>query len=541
MKNLKYRIGFFASLFLLFSSCEEDRELGDVVTPSNLEIDVVLTGQDADNPRGDGSGELTLTATADDALSYSFVYNNTTSVAANGIQGYTFGETGVYDITVIASGTAGMSTSKIVQVDILVDYQPPAALLIALTGSDDTSSDSSKTWRIQSEENGHFGLGPLGSVNPEYYAAGPDEKADVGMYDDRYIFYADGTYKHTTEGTVFGREVLIEELAGAGGTQEGSDILNYPYGEYTGTWFINAPNDIVTINLSGTSFIGYYVGGNHKYEIFEYSEDSPTNSYSLRTVDGNIEFDWWFTITSDPVGGTDPDPFVTGYTTEVWKDDFDVDGVPDPAKWTYDLGMGSNGWGNGESQSYTNAADNISISDGMLKITAKKEGAGYTSARIKTENLYEFTYGRVEARAKLPSGGGTWPAIWMLGEDYASNIWPGCGEMDIMEHVGNNQNEIFATLHYDGRSGGNGVTSSIADFDDVSEAFHTYTIDWSPEEIVFLMDDIVYHRVPNNASLPFDSDFFLIMNVAIGGSFGGTIDPAFTESSMEVDYIRVYQ
>ncbi|AZQ60556.1 glycoside hydrolase family 16 protein [Maribacter sp. MJ134] len=167
-------------------------------------------------------------------------------------------------------------------------------------------------------------------------------------------------------------------------------------------------------------------------------------------------------------------------------------------------------------------------------------GAGFSSARIKTEGLQEFTYGRVAARAKLPTGGGTWPAIWMLGGDYLTNPWPAAGEMDIMEHVGNQQDIVFASTHDPNNFGGNARTGSTL-VEGASEDFHLYEMEWTETEIKFAVDGIVYHTVSNDGTLPFNKDFFFILNVAMGGNFGGTVDPAFTESSMEIDYIRMYQ
>lgn len=167
-------------------------------------------------------------------------------------------------------------------------------------------------------------------------------------------------------------------------------------------------------------------------------------------------------------------------------------------------------------------------------------GPAYSSARIKTEGLHEFTYGRVETRAKLPTGGGTWPAIWMLGGDYLTNPWPAAGEMDIMEHVGNQQDIVFASTHDPNNFGGNARTGSVL-VTGASEEFHVYEMEWTETEIKFAVDGIVYHTVSNDGTLPFNKDFFFILNVAMGGSFGGNIDANFMESTMEVDYIRMYQ
>ncbi|MDI1303707.1 MAG: glycoside hydrolase family 16 protein, partial [bacterium] len=236
-----------------------------------------------------------------------------------------------------------------------------------------------------------------------------------------------------------------------------------------------------------------------------------------------------------PGGSTTP---AVDYTVLKWSDEFNVDGAPDSAKWAYDLGAG--GWGNSEAQTYTNAAENVIVQGGNLKITAKKAGSGYTSTRLKSENKFEFTYGKIEVRAKLPTGGGTWPAIWMLGQDYATNSWPGCGEIDIMEHKGNQPNVIYGTLHYPGHSGGSGdgKTTTIAN---AATEFHVYKAIWSPTSVKIYVDDKLFHTVLNTSSLPFNKDFFLILNVAMGGTFGGAIDSAFTQSSMEIDYVRVYQ
>jgi beta-glucanase (GH16 family) len=225
----------------------------------------------------------------------------------------------------------------------------------------------------------------------------------------------------------------------------------------------------------------------------------------------------------------------------VWSDEFNTDGAPDPAKWGYDIGAG--GWGNQELQYYTSRADNAVVINGVLKITAKKEdysGSAYTSARLLSKGKYEFKYGKVEARAKLPEGVGTWPAIWMLGSDIGTVGWPACGEIDIMEHLGRDLNKIYGTLHYPGRSGGNadGATKVISN---ATTEFHIYTLEWSPALIKISVDGEQVHSVVNSASIPFNHDFFLIMNIAMGGNFGGAMDPAVTGATMEVDYIRVYQ
>lgn len=228
--------------------------------------------------------------------------------------------------------------------------------------------------------------------------------------------------------------------------------------------------------------------------------------------------------------------------TLVWADEFDKPGAPDPTKWGYDIGN-SDGWGNNELEYYTNRPENVIVADGKLKIMLKKEaykGFNYTSARLLTKGKFDFTYGRLEFRAKLPSGRGTWPALWALGSNVDTKQWPACGEIDVMEHVGNQQNKIFATLHYPDHSGAKGVSKTTME-PTASTDFHIYSLDWNKNELKFAVDGKVYHTFANDPSLPFNDKFFLIMNLAMGGNFGGEVDPAITEGTMEVDYVRVYQ
>lgn len=224
----------------------------------------------------------------------------------------------------------------------------------------------------------------------------------------------------------------------------------------------------------------------------------------------------------------------------IWADEFNKPGAPDPAKWGYDIGAG--GWGNSESQYYTSRTDNAIVSGGTLKILAKKEsfsGSEYTSARLLSKGKFAFKYGKVEVRAKLPVGKGTWPAIWMLGNNISTAGWPACGEIDIMEHKGNDLNRIHGTLHYPGRSGvnANGATKVVPN---VTTQFHRYGVEWTALAIKISVDDVVYFSFANSTTFPFNHDFFMLLNVAMGGTFGGSIDPAFSSATMEVDYVRVY-
>lgn len=240
----------------------------------------------------------------------------------------------------------------------------------------------------------------------------------------------------------------------------------------------------------------------------------------------------------------------------VWNDEFDYTGLPDSSKWGYDVGGG--GWGNNELQYYTQAdLDNASVANGELTITALKEtfqNREYTSARLVTKNKGDFLYGRMEARAKLPSGRGTWPAIWMLPTDWAYGGWPTSGEIDIMEHVGYDPNVVHATIHTDtyNHSKGTQVGESIT-LADVFNTYHTYAIEWQPGLIKAFIDDQQYAEFafdvndvmdgPTHLAWPFDRDFHFIFNIAIGGNWGGVqgIDDTIFPTSMIVDYVRVYQ
>jgi len=281
-------------------------------------------------------------------------------------------------------------------------------------------------------------------------------------------------------------------------------------------------NGEVRTGTNGNITYNYLLEGTHVYSV----------TVIARSIDGltakkTIEI----TVTVNPIK-----PGL------VWSDEFNSEGAPDAKKWGYDLGNGSGGWGNNELQYYTSRPENVIVTGGVLKIKAFKEnygGFGYTSARLLSKGKFSFKYGKVEVSAKLPAGVGTWPAIWMLGDDISTVGWPACGEIDIMEHRGSEINKIFGTIHYPGHSGGNAVgnTKTISN---ATTEFHIYTLEWTAAFIKFYVDNQLFHTVVNSANIPFNQEFFFILNVAMGGNFGGNVDPAFTNATMEVDYIRVY-
>ncbi len=225
----------------------------------------------------------------------------------------------------------------------------------------------------------------------------------------------------------------------------------------------------------------------------------------------------------------------------IWSDEFNSDGAPNSANWTYDLGAG--GWGNNEAQTYTNSSTNVIVEGGFLKITAKADGnGGYTSTRLKSQGLQSFKYGRIEVRAKLPDGEGTWPAIWMLGDSFSTVGWPHCGEIDIMEQTGWDKGTTLGTLHWWNSAGSSnasyGTNTSV---ENSTSEFHVYSLEWNENYLRIFVDGIQFFVMNNSANLPFNDKFFMIFNIAMGGSLGGNIPNDFNQSTMEIDYVRVYQ
>jgi len=231
----------------------------------------------------------------------------------------------------------------------------------------------------------------------------------------------------------------------------------------------------------------------------------------------------------------------------VWADEFNYDGLPDSTKWSYEVG--GSGWGNNELQYYTSKQlKNASVADGRLTITALLEsfgGKSYTSARLVSKQKGDWLYGRIEVNAKLPSGRGTWPAIWMMPTDGEYGGWPNSGEIDIMEHVGYDPYVVHANTHTNMYNGANGKGASTQVYD-AFDAFHVYAVDWTPTKMDFYVDDTKYftlNATSDYKTWPFDKRFFLIMNIAVGGNWGGAqgVDNTVFPAKMDIDYVRVYK
>ena len=549
MKTLKYiPIILFACLALVFTGCEEEYSLGELKTPSNVSVTFEVVGVDDENPYGDGSGLVNFTATANDEITFNYIFGDgtNTGVSADGKITHQFAKNGVntYTVTAVAVGTGGISSSASVQVEVYSSFSDEEALEF-LTGG------SSKTWYWAADQAGHVGLGPNSYDSEGYHTwaywfnAAAYEK--TCMYDAEFVFTKDAAGGITFEQSA-GNAYIPGTYAGKIGVEGdncyGDDVATTMYGVKNVTF---APaNSIATEDgqYRGTSFtikdggfMCWYVGAS-TYEIIEVTD----NILKVR-IEEDGTYAWYHTFTSTKPGDeSGNEELDVEYTNLLWADEFDTDGAPDATTWTYDLG--ATGWGNNEVQNYTNSLDNASVSDGILKITAKKDGSSYTSARLKTQGLREFTYGRVDVRAKLPEGGGTWPAIWMLGANFSTVGWPNCGEIDIMEGIGNTPGHVQCALHTPSSSGAT-VNMESTTVNDASSEFHVYSVNWSENQISFLIDDEIYYtykpETKNSDTWPFDADQFIILNVAMGGTLGGDIDPAFVESAMEIDYVRVYQ
>lgn len=236
----------------------------------------------------------------------------------------------------------------------------------------------------------------------------------------------------------------------------------------------------------------------------------------------------------------------------VWNDEFNgvAGATADTSKWVADVGTGTLGWGNQELQYYTKNGSNLQQDGkGNLLITAIKEnfaGSGFTSARIKTQGKFSHGYGRYEARIKTPTGPGIWPAFWMLGDNINTVSWPQCGEIDILEQKGNQSHITYGTVHGPGYAGGNSIGKSYALQNGRFDAdYHIYAVEWGADYVDFFVDDYLYQRItPNDVTgeWVYNHDFFLILNVAVGGNFVGfpTSGTPFPQT-MFVDYVRVYK
>ncbi|WP_246277528.1 family 16 glycosylhydrolase [Winogradskyella ursingii] len=313
-------------------------------------------------------------------------------------------------------------------------------------------------------------------------------------------------------------------------------------------WTNNISFDFSNATISGTSTSVNATGSYSRLTIFIDGGETVSGTYLIDNIDDG----------SEP---TDPYELDVIYNDLVWADEFDTNGTIDSNNWFHQTQLPAGGnWFNGEEQHYTNRIENSFVEDGFLNIVAKKESftdqgetKQYTSARLNSK--FAFTYGRVDVRAKLPFGEGTWPAIWTLGKNvnedggywdtqgFGTVNWPGCGEIDIMEHGLGETNHVSSALHTPS-SFGNTINVRSYILNDVANEFHVYSMNWSPDQITFLIDGVGFYTynpaVKDSDTWPFFEDQYLLLNVAMGG-ISGAIDSNFTESSMVIDYVRIYQ
>jgi len=316
------------------------------------------------------------------------------------------------------------------------------------------------------------------------------------------------------------------------------------------TQYLNGNISPVQLKTDGIAGADYHFSVYQKHSDWIETAKKQNIVLNAWTVNEVKDMEWLLANEVDYITTNEPElllerlklsPVSNGWKL-VWADEFNYAGLPDSSKWGFQTG--GNGWGNNELQYYTaNDTNTAMVANGILKITALKqetENREYKSARLVTAKKAEFKYGRIESRAKVPAAVGTWPAIWMLGANIREVKWPACGEIDIMEHRGMELDKVHGTLHYPGHSGGNAVGKTIM-VPGVTTAFHKYAVEWDAIEMKFFVDDSLYFTIPNSEKIPFNHDFFIILNLALGGNFGGEVDPAFLKDVMEVDYVRVFQ
>ena len=344
--------------------------------------------------------------------------------------------------------------------------------------------------------------------------------------------------------------LLLLSCSKSGGSQPPATPTNLVYNAQIVGATTAAPNGdgsgMVNLSLSGKNVTSYVISLPTESKSFSVTGASGTAALTFSSAPGttqqypiNIRA-YCNTITKDTVIN------VTVYIKSVaaagsnllWSDEFNGTSL-DANTWNYETG---NLGVNNEVEYYTSDAANVSVKDGNLQITAlsspnyKSSGWNYTSARITTANKYSFKYGYVEIRAKVPGDNGTWPALWLLGNDINTGTnWPACGEIDMMEEgTVTGFDNILSSLHWGGdASQSRKVTGSTTDY-------HLYQMDWRADHISFYIDSTLLYTQPNTANLPFNQNFFFIFNVAVGGNMGGNTISLGSSSTMYVDYVRVY-
>ena len=529
------KLFFILNIFISCSSSGSDDDKGSdpvdsqEIIPSNLSLSFDIVGSDSNNPNGDGSGTVKFTALATNAVSYSFRFGTGSSKTSTGSAEYTYKEIGTktYNIKVLAYSSTNNYVSIDKTITVYVKPESEQTLLELLAGS------SSKTWKINSAQDAHFSNGTQDKRYSTYWEAYAFSKLNKGFYDDEYTFNINGTYSHKTNETIFGKgHHLNDDFGSTSQSPNGDgDIENYPLSNYQTTFSAKKEDNLNKVEFGDKGFVGFYVG-EHSYTIECYDSE---NIY-LRTVDDQ-DIAWYVWLTTNTVSSISPKD---QFSSLVWSDEFDYTGAIDSDKWVHEVG---DSWYNNEVQSYTSRLDNSKVEDGKLKIIAKKEsynGNNYTSARIISNTKKDFTYGRVDIKAKIPGKKGAWPALWLLGSNFRTVTWPACGEIDILEAAQSNNFKVQSTVHHPDNYGG-GDSHISNDYNDITEVFHVYSLVWTKQALTFYVDDKPHHLVGNSCALPFNWNQFIILNVAMGGTMGGEIASDFDSDIMEIEYVRIYQ
>ena len=508
------KTNFFAIILsvLSFISCSSDSDSGgsNDLIPSNVSVTGIAIGTDSNNPNGDGSGIADFIITATDATSYKVIINDEELVLTQNTFSYTFTNVGTndYPITVTAFNSAG-SVSATDTIIVFVSINEGLQLVWSDEFDGNGAIDTAK-WSYE------IGGGGWGNNEVQAYTSDQSnvkiengvlkitaikENANAAMY-----YFDELNLLDSGDNIVS----AIENFDGALPTLNGFDGANAQVianpnmsGENTTS---NVVEFIKTLGSNGNA--GVFWDRSSAIDL------SVNNKLSLKTWSPETGVVVRLKLENSADGS---EFYLVDASTSVsnaWETlTYDFSGAP---AYTYDrLAV------------FFDHGNNL---------------ANYSSGRIKTQNLYDFTYGKVEVRAKLPASTGTWPAIWMLGSNFNTVSWPYCGEMDIMEQKGWDKNNVLGTFHWQ-----DSASDSYAGYGLETEAststseFHLYSLEWTPDVIYVLYDNEIYVTFANNSSLPFNADFFLILNVAMGGNLGGDIDPNFTQDTMEIDYVRVYQ
>ncbi len=527
----------FLFLFLLLScsgdSSEDSIDVTDPeeIIPSNLTLKIEISGIDSQNPNGDGSGRVKFSATAENTVNYSFRFGTGDSEeSSSGTVEYTYTDFGLntYNVNLLAFSSTNHFITISQTIQVYVTPQQDADMIKVLAGN------SQKIWKINAAYDAHLSNGDRELKYPTWWEASSFSKSNTGFYDDKFIFKVGGTYVHETNGDVYGKANYLNQTFGNTGQPINSsgEIEKYTLSNYQTNFTVIKENDENKLSFTEKGFVGFFVG-QHEFTIECYDD----NNLFVRTVDDENRA-WYIWLTDQEVSTT---PSKDIFTNLIWQEEFNYNGKIDNNKWVYEV---RNQWYNEELQATTDRLENVIVEDGKLKIIAKREsynGKSFTSGRIKSNGKFDFTYGRVDIRAKLPGKKGTWPALWLLGSNYDDIDWPKCGEIDIMEHAGNRLNKIQGTVHHPDVSPGSGRGGETNDYNNVSSEFHIYSVVWNEKAITFLVDDKPFYILGNSCALPFNWDFFLILNIAMGGTFGGSVPDSFVSDIMEVDYVRVYQ